>query len=130
MPVSFLFENNGQGVVVTAAGELLDGEFSSVSAKIYRPVVLSKLKYQVVDLTNVDSVNTTPEQIQQLAAKSVAAAKDSGGLAMAIIVNNGLLESLVRLWRFYAEHDALQVAVFAELESAKIWVQDISETIS
>jgi len=130
VPVSFTFENDGRGVVVTAVGEILDGELAGVSNSVYRPEVLAKLKYKIVDLTNVDSVNTTPEQIQLLAAKNISAARESDGLAMAIIVSNGLMESLVRLWRFYAQDEMLQVSVFKDHESAISWLETVDETIS
>lgn len=130
MPVSFVFENNGRGVVVTAVGEILDGELSSVSKSVYCSEVLSKLKYQIIDLTNVDSVNTTPEQIQLLAARNIAAAKESEGLAMAVIVSNGLMESLVRLWRFYAQDEMLQVSVFKDRMSATNWLETLDAEVS
>lgn len=107
----------GQGVI---SGE----QMIKQSEKAYSPAVLAKLRYQIIDLRNVERMDITSEQMRQLAMLDRRAAEQSAGGKIAIVASHDLTVGLSRIYSAYAQSPELDAKIFPTMEEARAWVED------
>jgi len=124
MPLSVEFEQDGLGVLVTPTGEMDTARFAQQNTGFYTSEILEKLRYQIVDLREVENVDIDLVSIQKLAETDKAVAQIIPGLKIAIVVNAGVMEGIAQIYQRYAKQDNLKTQVFHSLPAARAWVAD------
>ena len=124
MPVSVEFENDGIGILITGRGNTEAEEFIQINHQIYVPDVMAKLRYQLVDMTEVDQVDTSIEKIRAIAEADKAAAELMPGLKIAIVVSQDVLKGFAEIYTRIAEGEHLKAKVFSNVKEARIWISD------
>ncbi len=127
MPVSIEFENEGIGVLITGSGNTEAEQFIAVNNKIYAEEVITKLRYQLVDMTGIDQVDTSIEKIRTIAEADKAAAEKIPGLKIAIVVSQELLKGFAEIYTRIAAHDQLQTKIFSNVDEARRWISECIE---
>ena len=124
MPVSVKFENDGLGVLLSAHGIMKDNDFAEANRIIYVPEVMTKLRYQIVDLTNIENVDTNWDKLRRLAETDKNAADEIPGLKIALIADGGVLEAMAQIYQRLAKHESLITRIFRNQQDARRWVAD------
>ena len=124
MPVSVVYENDGLGVVMTAFGVMQENDFADANAQLYVPEVMAKLKYEIVDIRDVENVDTNLEKLKDLAQTDKDASDLIPGLKIAIVASSGVLEALAQVYERMAKCDTLKTKVFRTLPEARLWIAD------
>ena len=124
MPVTLEFENDGAGVIMTATGAMNASLIEQANARLYQPEPMRRLRYQIVDLRDVEQVDTDWDKIKALAEMDKAAADVIPGLKIAIVVRRGILDGLAQVYCRYAKDDSLQTKVFDSITAARCWISD------
>lgn len=123
------FEDHGRGMLFVARGVVSGAELLKRNRKTYTPDVLAQLRYQIVDLRELDRLDISTQQMQELAALDRQAAESiasPSALRVAIVVNHDLTEGLARIYCAYARSPRLEAQVFADLDAARNWAQSLT----
>lgn len=123
MPVTIEFEYDGLGAVIVASGDLRGDEFYQANKVLYEPDILAKLRYQIVDLSAVESVVSDWDKIKRLADSDKEAAAKTDGQKLAIIANKSVLKGLAQIYQRHATDDKLETRVFSNMRSARRWIE-------
>lgn len=120
------FEDHGRGLVFVARGVVSGRYLLKRNKKTYSTEVLEQLRYQIVDLRELDRLDISTEQMQELAAMDRRAAEQSPSpvpLRVAIVIAHDITEGLGRIYCAYAKSPALDAQVFFDMETARSWAQ-------
>lgn len=123
MGLDVRLEMDGQGVLFTFCEVLRGEEIYAASEALYTPESLSRLRYQLVDLTQVSRIEISTDQIQALAALDCQAAEQAGGFLVASVVGHDLQESISQFYRAYISHPDIEAKIFRTLHAARFWLQ-------
>lgn len=120
------FENDGRGMVFIAQGVISGEQLLRQTAETYSREVLTRLRYQIVDLRAVERMDVTSEQMRELAkldceaAESVSDAK----IAIAIVACHDLTIGISRIYSAYAQSPNLEAKIFPSVEEARRWIEE------
>ena len=110
------------GVVWTFCGKVTGDEILQANREIYGDPRFDRLKYQIVDLTGVESFNVTEEDMAVIAANDRAAARSRPHVRIAVAAEDEIIKDLS------AFYDAAMVGVpwhqqiFDSMREAREWV--------
>src|SRR5690606_25614412 len=82
------------------------------------------LRYQIIDLRQVERMDITAEQIQRIAEADREAAERGPGAKVAIVANHDLTIGLSRIYLIHARSDKLESRIFCSLDEARSWIGD------
>ena len=123
MAVKVELELGGAGVLFTYSDVLKGEEAVTASTEIYMPEILENLRYQIADLSDVNRIEVTAEQIRQLAEADKKAAQYRHGFLIASVVNHDLQGGLSRFYRTYAQDPHIETAIFKTISEARQWLR-------
>ena len=125
MPVTYK-EIKNAGILVKGKGVVTGNEIKEINDIIYKSAEnILKIKYQLVDLTNVSEVIASNEDIEVLATQDAAAAKINSNMIIAIVASSDLIFGLSRMWEAYSYRSPLQSMVFRNIEDAEKWIDEM-----
>lgn len=116
-------EQEGRGLVVVARGVISGEQLLRQTRKTYAPDVVQRLRYQIIDLRDVERMDITAEQMKQLASLNRQAAEAAAGAKIAIVACHDLTVGLSRIYSAYAQSPQLQARIFRSMEDARAWVE-------
>ncbi|GAB1266679.1 hypothetical protein [Aurantivibrio infirmus] len=122
MAIKVIYENDYQGVLLTAESDFNGGDLYRVSQQIYQHEFIHLLRYQIVDFTQVDSVDIDIETVQKIADLDRAAAEKNKGMKVAIIAEDNLLKYLSEAWEIFSENPWLETKICSTMGDAREWL--------
>lgn len=126
MSTEITFEQDGSGVVIKISGTLTGKDIISGTATIYADERASSLKYQILDLSDVENIDITLDHLEQAAKMDKTGSELSQGMAIAMVVRSPLLQALCETWINYAKNDFLHTQLCKSLAEARHWALSIT----
>lgn len=112
---------DGLGVTWTFSGEVNMTEFLEAQAELYGEAEFDNIRYQIVDMLQVNEFNVTVEDIEKIAALDLAASESNPRVKIAIVANSELQVTLAYFYDSETANSPWTHAVFDTLEQAQKW---------
>ena len=123
MTTEVIYENDGEGIMYIHR-DVLKGAWLVENMKSHnRQIYFGKLRYQIVDLSQLDRLEMTTEQLQQVAEvdRHIAPLKRPD-FQLAIILGSDTMDGVVRMWETYVNMPDNNAKIFYSLTAAREWL--------
>lgn len=121
MPYTTEWEN--QGIHWHYWGEVSGEELIQSNLEIYGDERFDRMKYQIVDLTGVDSFDVTHDDMLKMAAYDRAAARSNPSVKVAVIAHIATIKSLTTLYDAENQQSPWETRMFDTVEEARFWTE-------
>jgi len=130
MPIRLEFRDAGRGVVMVGVGVVTEADLLAANATIYSDATLSKLRYQLVDLSRTERVEVSPEGVRSLAQQDSEAARKRPDLVVVVVPATDLGYGMSRMWAGHVESDGERITphVARTLEEAEAWISAMTSS--
>jgi len=118
LPIKCEFKPNG--VIITHKGSISGNEFFQANHDIYSHQYHDELQFQLIDLTDVDEVNVTAEDVAELAEMDRKVTKAKKRFAC-VIAPTDYLFAMSRAWNMQSESDYFENNVVHNMDDAIAW---------
>lgn len=123
MPYSIQFEENGRGVLLEFAGDVTGDDFINATKEMYSSDSEANLRYQIIDLTNTQSMKVDDDDLRSIALLDQRAASINPGQVVALVGPSQIFYGSNRRYAIYAEVWAgFESKDFRDMESARSWI--------
>lgn len=122
MPIECTYTENGEGARPVAAAALTGGEILATLREIYSKSRLPGLRYQIWDLTRVEQMDMTTEEVHEMAELDRRAAAVNPNMYVAVAASQSLPFGLARMWEAYVVEDPLHTHVCSTTDEAEAWI--------
>ena len=123
MPIQIKYIHDGIGIEFIGSGVVTGAEIKEARQEIYRDEVLQKLRYQIVDRTDITEFDVSNEDIRSMAEKDKTIAKDHPDIVVAIVSASDLQYGISRMYQAHAGESAFVTEIFRDRESADKWIE-------
>lgn len=123
MTIKVTYENDYQGALLVAESNFGGDVLHDTTTKMYQHAQVHLLKYQILDVTRVDSIDIDIEMIQELASLDSAAAEKNKGMKIAVVAKDNLLKYLGEAWEVFSDSPWLETKVCKTVEEARQWIE-------
>lgn len=124
MPCKMNYLDNGLGHLFTLEGDFTAKEFHTALEHLYQEPdeVLRKIVYNITDYTNVDTIESTQDEVKAIAELSLKNIDRTPNVLIATIASDETAFTLSRLWGIYTDEAPWNIEVFREKDEAYAWV--------
>ena len=124
MPIGIRFiEHNG--ILCKGKGDITGIEIIDANKKIYKtPESIGEIKYQIVDFSDIESVEVSSPDIQKIAAQDAFAAKINPRMLIAVVGQDDIVFGLARMWQAYMDQPSFKTQIFRTIAEAEKWIAD------
>ncbi len=124
MPIELKFLDNGAGVLYHFKGLVTGKEIIEINEEVFSsPESLKRLKYGVIDQTQIDSLNVSTADLLIIARQDSLAADVNSEAVVALIAALDLAFGLSRMWETITENIPWQKKVFRSKDEAYEWTR-------
>ena len=124
MPIELQCRDSGSGVEFICTGTVTAADFDKANEEIYSAESFDRLRYQLIDFTATEHLESSLEDIRKNAAIDVAAAHQSRGLIIAVAGPDDLTFGISRMWQALASNSNLRTGVFRSVPDAERWIKE------
>ena len=125
MSLEVTYENNFHGVMFTYHHELSGMETIAANNALYASPNADKLRYAIIDLRDIDTVDITTEQMSILAQQDNEEAAKASGQKLAIVVDNDLIHGVSSFYSLYVNSSIIEARTFNTMEEARSWIDGL-----
>jgi len=123
MAVTFQYENNKQGIIVTAIGRVDGKEFLNKMEEFFSdPQTIRNYRYGLNDFTQLEKFDISSKQLFSLAKLHRKASKFNTNLIVGFAINKPFIYGIVRIWMAYAAATGWQINIEKTLPEIKSWI--------
>lgn len=122
MTTDVIYENDGEGIMYIHR-DVLEGSWLVENMKAHNQHIdFSKLRYQIVDLSQLDRLEMTTDQLKQVAEvdRDIAHLKRSD-FQLAIILTDHTV-GVARMWETYVNMPENNAKIFYKMKEAREWL--------
>ena len=112
------------GVHWKYTGRLTGQDILQSNLQIYGDARFDDLKYQIVDLLDIDAIDAEPSHIKKVAYLDVAAARTNPGIKVAVVTERDTLKEWAQMYAEYSDASPWETMVFGNVEEARAWVAE------
>lgn len=124
MPFHPLFQDDG-GVVCKGSGVVEGKDAYTMNAQLYSSdEAVKKIRYQIVDLTEITEFRITSDEIKGIASQDARAMKLNPNMYIAIVAPDPMSFGMNRMYQAYTAEGQDKVGVFRDLLQAKAWIAE------
>ncbi|HEV3271526.1 MAG TPA: hypothetical protein VGZ93_05030 [Candidatus Methylacidiphilales bacterium] len=124
MPYTTSYVDDGKGVFKTGSGIVTGLEiFSSALQESSNEARSRKLRYGLVDFSDVEEMKVTPEDIRRIVEMNRKLAAFTPGALVAIVAPTELPYALARLWHTFSDDLGWKANVFHARADAIAWLR-------
>ena len=121
MPYTTTWQNHG--IAWTYSGVLTGKELLNSNLEIFGDERFDDIRYQIVDLTAVDSIEVTEKHMRKIAHLEMAAARTNPRMHVAVVTTSEDGTGITETYNGYtAERSPWVTQIFCILAEAKAWV--------
>ncbi|MBW2421871.1 MAG: hypothetical protein JRH19_25270 [Deltaproteobacteria bacterium] len=124
MVVEFEKLPQGEGLLITARGTVAAADFWRIQELVNTKERFPGLRFVLVDLSDVPRLESSVDEVRDLAEGDMAASLGRQDLLIAVVGAEDIVFGLARMWAAYAETPGLKPAVFRSLSEAKAWITE------
>ena len=122
MPIEIEYLHGGCGIEMIGKGVVSGKEIYDGNCIIYSGDTLSRHKYQIVNLGNVERVEVSQEEAVKLANQDIEASKTNPDIVIAVVADLNHAFGLGRMWEAHANKSGFKTRVFRKREEATAWI--------
>ena len=123
MPVTIQYENNKEGIIVTAKGIVNGREFVEKLGEYFQDdEIIQNYRYGLNDFTQVEKFNISPNQIFSLAKIHIKASKVNQNIIVGFAINKPFIYGMVRIWQGYASITGWKIHIEETLPEIQRWI--------
>lgn len=129
MTTEVFYENDGEGILYIHR-DVLEGEWLVKNMKSHNHQIdFGKLRYQIVDVSQLDRLEMTTQQLRQVAEvdRGIAHLKRPD-FQLAIIVTDTMY-GVVRMWETYVDMSDNNAKIFYTMQAAREWLGQREEEV-
>jgi len=112
-----------RGVIWTFSGSLTGKDAIQANLDIYGDPRFDDLRYQIVDISEVEQFNIASEDLDAAASLDDAATISNNRLIVAIVAANMEAVKVAKLYEAAMETCAWKVKIFGSLQDAQEWIR-------
>lgn len=130
MTTEVIYENDGEGILYIHR-EVLEGAWLTKSMRDHNRVIdFDKLRYQIVDLRDLDRLEMSTEDLREVAEidRSIAPRKRPD-FQLAIILSSDCMYAIARMWETYVADPDNNAQIFYSMEKAREWLGQARQEI-
>lgn len=125
MPYVSEFVDGGRGIVHTGSGTLTGEEMIAGALRVRAEVERTRLlEYGLADLSAVDELRVTPEDLRRLADEQLVTARLVPNTVAAVVATKDHIYGMARMWEAFADPTRWVTRVFRERAMAESWLRD------
>ena len=124
MPIELRYRDGGAGVVYICTGVVTEAEFHQASEEVYSEEKIERLRYQLVDFTATEHLDSNLEDIRKSAEMDAVAANENPNFVIAVVGPDDLTFGLSRMWQTVVPNSDLRIRVFRCISDAERWIKD------
>jgi hypothetical protein len=113
-----------RGVVWKFAGRVTGHELLSANHEIYGDARFDEMRYQIVDLTEVEVFDVTEEDMLVVAANDRAAARSRANVRVAVATADEMVRQLSEMYEGATSPSPWTQRVFDSVSAAREWIED------
>jgi len=83
-----------------------------------------RLKFGLVDLTDVTDLRVTSEQVRRVAEENLMLSKLAPGAVVAVVAPSDLMFGMARMWQAFASRTEWQIQIVRSRAAATAWLRD------
>ena len=122
MPITYTISKNG-GILVKCKGHISGSEIKEIDKSIYGSSEdILKIKCQLWDLTNVNKISISIEDIKVIAEQDKEAANINPIMTIILVANYDLIYNLGRIWMNYSKDSRFKSMFFPNIKDAEEWI--------
>ena len=122
MSARYKFLQAGKGVQVDCYGNLTSTELFNANAAIFSDPKAAALQFQIIDLSDVESLEIPAEHLLKLAKDDRDHLQDNPQLKLAFVTNHDVVRSVVFMWRGHIKLNEEFVQQFTSIQQAYEWL--------
>ena len=123
MPVTYQYENDKQGVIITAVGAIDGEDFIHNMKELFSDDQATRnYRYGLNDFTQLEKFNISLPQISTLADLHINVSKINPNIIVGFAISKSFIHGLVNVWKVYAEITGWQVNITKTLPEIRDWV--------
>jgi len=125
MPISIEGRQDGIGVIYHCHGDMtIDDFFQAGMGFLVNPEEIKKWRYTIVDLTQVDSMNISSDEIRSVVEQNKRiAAVAHPGVILAVAAPKDLGYGLSRMWEILMDQIGWETMTFRSRPEAEAWIR-------
>ena len=124
MPIELRYRDDGAGVVYICTGVVTAADFDKASEEVYSEERIDQLRYQLVDFSATEHLDSNLEDIRRSAEIDAAAANQNPNFVIAIVGPDDLTFGISRMWQAVVPNSDLRTRVFRSVSDAECWIKD------
>ena len=128
MGCEIIYIDDGEGIEIIFTGKLTFNDLREAYEELYNEQNIYRQKYQIGELSGVDSIDLSSEDIRVLAQLDIEASKKNPNIIIANIGKSELEFGLSRMWEMLADECLFEIEVFRNREDAKKWIESKLKT--
>ena len=124
MPIELRYRDGGAGVVYICTGVVTAVDFDKASEEVYSEERIDQLRYQLVDFSATEHLDSNLEDIRRSAEIDAVAANQNPNFVIAIVGPDDLTFGISRMWQAVVPNSDLRTRVFRSVSDAECWIKD------
>lgn len=117
------FIEDGHGVLQIGSDTLQGSELIAGATTVFEKAKLGMpIRYAIVDLTNVEHLDTTSSHVRTVAGINIDISKIIGKVVVAVIAPSDAAFGMARMWEIYVNPSSWSTYVFRNEREAKAWL--------
>ena len=121
MPYETIWED--KGIYWKYQGILTGDELLKSNVNIYGDARFDKLRYQIVDMLNVESFDIITQKMEELTVMDMAASRSNSTIVVAIVSTRIQAKRLVDIYKNTSGSGApWETEIFESVEDARVWI--------
>jgi hypothetical protein len=120
MPHEAIWED--RGIYWKFTGILTGDDLRQSNTSIYGDSRFDKLRYQLVDMLDVESFDVDTEAMEEVTAMDAAASQTNPRLIVAVVATQIQAKRLVELYETTIGNAPWETAMFETVEDARAWI--------
>ncbi len=123
MPIDIRYLDEGRGVLWKAYGHLSGKEVMETNTEVHsEPERMKSYRYVLVDLTDVESVQISNNELVRIVAQDELAARSRPQSVVAIAAPTDVMFGISRMWEAHVDQLGWDTAVFRTRREADQWI--------
>ena len=124
MPIELRYHDDGAGVVYICTGVVTAADFDKASEEVYSEERIDQLRYQLVDFSATEHLDSNLEDIRRSAEIDAVAANQNPNFVIAVVGPDDLTFGISRMWQAVVPNSDLRTRVFRSIPDAERWIKD------
>lgn len=124
MPIELRYRDGGAGVVYICTGVVTAADFDKASEEVYSEERIDQLRYQLVDFSATEHLDSNLEDIRRSAEIDAVAANENPNFVIAIVGPDDLTFGISRMWQAVVPNSDHRTRVFRSVSDAECWIKD------